>query len=88
MVRMQYNQSKHVPGYGWNHSILTALLDHIVRSYRVDIDRIHVTGFSMGMQNLPHSCRLPSSRPLSTLFLQAVTEPGTSLSRPPTASHP
>ncbi|KAI4223457.1 MAG: hypothetical protein LQ349_007429 [Xanthoria aureola] len=37
-----------VPGYGWNHSILTALLDHIVQSYRVDIDRIHVTGFSMG----------------------------------------
>ncbi|KAL9632427.1 MAG: hypothetical protein Q9204_003801 [Flavoplaca sp. TL-2023a] len=35
-------------GYGWNHSILTALLDHIVQSYRVDIDRIHVTGFSMG----------------------------------------
>ncbi|KAL8886108.1 MAG: hypothetical protein Q9215_006132 [Flavoplaca cf. flavocitrina] len=35
-------------GYGWNHSILTALLDHIIQSYRVDINRIHVTGFSMG----------------------------------------
>ncbi|EXJ81983.1 hypothetical protein A1O1_08051 [Capronia coronata CBS 617.96] len=35
-------------GYGWNASILTALLDEIVQRYRVDLDRIHVTGFSMG----------------------------------------
>jgi predicted peptidase len=35
-------------GYGWNASVLSALLDEIVDQYRVDIDRIHVTGFSMG----------------------------------------
>ncbi|KAI8626045.1 alpha/beta-hydrolase [Xylariaceae sp. FL1651] len=35
-------------GYGWNASILSALLDEIVDRYRVDVDRIHVTGFSMG----------------------------------------
>jgi predicted peptidase len=35
-------------GYGWNSSILSALLDEIVQRYRVDLDRIHVTGFSMG----------------------------------------
>ncbi|KAH9906897.1 alpha/beta-hydrolase [Xylariomycetidae sp. FL2044] len=35
-------------GYGWNASILEALLDEIVERYRVDLDRIHVTGFSMG----------------------------------------
>jgi predicted esterase len=35
-------------GYGWNSSILSALLDEIVQRYRVDLDRMHVTGFSMG----------------------------------------
>ncbi|KIV78804.1 hypothetical protein PV11_06414 [Exophiala sideris] len=35
-------------GYGWNASVLAALLDEIVDRYRVDLDRIHVTGFSMG----------------------------------------
>ncbi|EHY55940.1 hypothetical protein HRR83_006679 [Exophiala dermatitidis] len=35
-------------GYGWNASILSALLDEIVQRYNVDLDRIHVTGFSMG----------------------------------------
>jgi predicted peptidase len=35
-------------GYGWNASILSALLDEIVDRYRVDIDEIHVSGFSMG----------------------------------------
>lgn len=35
-------------GYGWNASILSALLDEIVQRYRVDLDRVHVTGFSMG----------------------------------------
>ena len=34
-------------GYGWNDAILSALLDEIVERYRVDVDRIHVTGFSM-----------------------------------------
>jgi pimeloyl-ACP methyl ester carboxylesterase len=35
-------------GYGWNSSILSALLDEIVLHYRIDLDRIHLTGFSMG----------------------------------------
>ena len=35
-------------GYGWNASILSALLDEIVERYRVDVEAIHVTGFSMG----------------------------------------
>lgn len=35
-------------GYGWNAPILSALLDDIVDRYHVDLDRIHVTGFSMG----------------------------------------
>lgn len=35
-------------GYGWNASILSALLDEIVDRYRVDLDRLHITGFSMG----------------------------------------
>ncbi|KIW91145.1 uncharacterized protein Z519_08039 [Cladophialophora bantiana CBS 173.52] len=35
-------------GYGWNAAILSAPLDEIVDRYRVDPDRIHVTGFSMG----------------------------------------
>ena len=35
-------------GYGWNASILSALLDEVVERYRIDVDRIHVTGFSMG----------------------------------------
>ena len=33
-------------GYGWNASILSALLDELVERYRVDLDKIHVTGFS------------------------------------------
>ncbi|EXJ71343.1 uncharacterized protein A1O5_05149 [Cladophialophora psammophila CBS 110553] len=35
-------------GYGWNAAVLSALLDEIVDRYRVDPDRIHVTGFSVG----------------------------------------
>lgn len=50
-------------GYGWNASILSALLDEVVERFsgpepemrlgmgtgdEVDADRIHVTGFSMG----------------------------------------
>ncbi|KIX94899.1 uncharacterized protein Z520_09208 [Fonsecaea multimorphosa CBS 102226] len=35
-------------GYGWNAAILSALLDEMVDRFRVDLDRIHVTGFSMG----------------------------------------
>lgn len=35
-------------GYGWNASVLSALLDDVVEQFRVNLDRIHVTGFSMG----------------------------------------
>ena len=35
-------------GYGWSAPILLALLDEMQDRYRVDPDRIHVTGFSMG----------------------------------------
>ena len=35
-------------GYGWNASILSALLDEVSERYRVDGERICVTGFSMG----------------------------------------
>jgi len=35
-------------GYGWNASVLSALLDEVVTTYRVDVDAVHVTGFSMG----------------------------------------
>ena len=35
-------------GYGWNSSILSTLLDEVVQDHRVDLDRIHLTGFSMG----------------------------------------
>ncbi|KAF1959473.1 alpha/beta-hydrolase [Byssothecium circinans] len=35
-------------GYGWNSSILSALLDEIQERYRVDVERVCVTGFSMG----------------------------------------
>ncbi|MFV1967422.1 MAG: prolyl oligopeptidase family serine peptidase [Pirellulaceae bacterium] len=32
----------------WQHTELTALLDHIVKTHKVDEDRIYVTGLSMG----------------------------------------
>jgi predicted peptidase len=35
-------------GYGWSAPILSALLDEIVERYRINVDRIHLTGFSMG----------------------------------------
>ena len=34
--------------YGWKPSVLSALLDELVQRFRVDLDRIHITGFSMG----------------------------------------
>lgn len=37
-----------VYGYGWNTEALSALLDEVTRHWRVDVERIHVTGFSMG----------------------------------------
>lgn len=35
-------------GYGWNTSVLSELLDEVTTYWRIDLDRIHVTGFSMG----------------------------------------
>ena len=40
-LNMQY-------GYGWNAPALSSLLDEVVEQYRVDIRRVHATGFSMG----------------------------------------
>jgi predicted peptidase len=36
------------PGRGWNPEALDALLDEVVAEYRVDEDRIYLTGLSMG----------------------------------------
>ncbi len=36
------------PGRGWNADALNALLDDIMRKYRVDKDRVYLTGLSMG----------------------------------------
>ncbi|KAH9843555.1 Alpha/Beta hydrolase protein [Rhodofomes roseus] len=40
-LNMQY-------GYGWNAPALSSLLDEVIQDYRVDIRRVHATGFSMG----------------------------------------
>jgi predicted peptidase len=36
------------PGRGWNSDALNALLDDVIRKYRVDKHRIYLTGLSMG----------------------------------------
>jgi predicted peptidase len=36
------------PGRGWNSDALNALLDNVIRKYRVDKHRIYLTGLSMG----------------------------------------
>jgi predicted peptidase len=36
------------PGRGWNPDVLNALLDDVIRQYRVDKDRVYLTGLSMG----------------------------------------
>lgn len=36
------------PGRGWNPETLTALLDDVTSKYRVDKDRVYLTGLSMG----------------------------------------
>lgn len=35
-------------GRGWNVEVLNALLDDIMKTYRVDPDRVYLTGLSMG----------------------------------------
>jgi predicted peptidase len=40
--------SPQCPGRGWNVDALNALLDDIVRNYKVDKNRIYLTGLSMG----------------------------------------
>lgn len=34
--------------HGWNPDVLNALLDKIIKDYRVDKDRVYLTGLSMG----------------------------------------
>jgi predicted peptidase len=36
------------PRLGWDTGVLTALLDEVVAKYRVDRDRVYLTGLSMG----------------------------------------
>ena len=36
------------PGRGWNSDVLNALLDTLIKQYRVDKDRVYLTGLSMG----------------------------------------
>ncbi len=40
--------SPQCPGRGWNPDVLNALLDSILAQYRVDKDRVYLTGLSMG----------------------------------------
>ncbi|OJD29594.1 phospholipase [Diplodia corticola] len=35
-------------GCGWNETILTSLLDEVLPHLRIDLQRVHLTGFSMG----------------------------------------
>jgi predicted peptidase len=36
------------PGRGWNPDVLNALLDTVIKDYRVDKNRVYLTGLSMG----------------------------------------
>ncbi len=36
------------PGRGWNPDFLNALLDSLIKKYRVDKNRVYLTGLSMG----------------------------------------
>jgi predicted peptidase len=40
--------SPQCPGRGWNVDVLNALLDTTIKEYRVDRDRVYLTGLSMG----------------------------------------
>jgi predicted peptidase len=35
-------------GYGWDSMVLSALLDELEKTYRVDKNKVYVTGISMG----------------------------------------
>ena len=36
------------PGRGWNPDLLNGLLDDVIQNYRVDTNRVYLTGLSMG----------------------------------------
>jgi predicted peptidase len=36
------------PGRGWNPDLLNGLLDEVIQNYRVDTNRVYLTGLSMG----------------------------------------
>jgi predicted peptidase len=36
------------PGRGWNPDVLNGLVDAVIKEYRVDKDRVYLTGLSMG----------------------------------------
>jgi predicted peptidase len=40
--------SPQCPGRGWNPDVLNGLLDSVLKDYRVDKDRVYLTGLSMG----------------------------------------
>jgi predicted peptidase len=40
--------SPQCPGRGWNVDVLNALIEQVVRKYRVDKERVYLTGLSMG----------------------------------------
>jgi predicted peptidase len=40
--------SPQCPGRGWNPDVLNALLNTVIKQYRVDKDRVYLTGLSMG----------------------------------------
>lgn len=40
--------SPQCPGRGWNPDVLNALLDSVIKQYRVDKNRVYLTGLSMG----------------------------------------
>ncbi len=40
--------SPQCPSRGWNVDVLNALLDAVLKEYRVDKDRVYLTGLSMG----------------------------------------
>lgn len=41
-------QAPATPQFGWNIEVLNALLDDLISRYRIDEDRVYLTGLSMG----------------------------------------